>query len=99
MIADNVIACRRRARRGDAGRRDGQHSGPKLRRRRGRHSGRPGHSGGRHGNVLDGNIVTQMGTGIWFTQAGNFYGGNRVSAQTPFVGADGQADWGGNVGF
>jgi hypothetical protein len=51
------------------------------------------------GNVLDGNIVTHMGTGIWFTQTGNFYGSNRVSAATPFVGTDGQSDWGGNVGF
>jgi hypothetical protein len=51
------------------------------------------------GIVLDGNIVTQMRTGIWFSQTGNFYGSNRVSAPTTFVGTDGQTDWGGNVGF
>jgi hypothetical protein len=51
------------------------------------------------GNVLDGNIVTRMATGIWFTQTGNFYGNNRVSAPTPFAGTDGQIDWGGNVSF
>lgn len=51
------------------------------------------------GNVLDGNIVTEMITGIKFTQTGNFYGSNRVSAPTPFVGTDGQTDWGGNVSF
>jgi hypothetical protein len=51
------------------------------------------------GNVLDSNIVTRMGTGIWFTQSGNFYGSNRVSAPMPFVGTDGQTDWGGNFSF
>jgi hypothetical protein len=51
------------------------------------------------GIVLDGNIVTQMSTGISFSQTGHFYGSNRVSAATPFVGTDGQTDWGGNVGF
>jgi hypothetical protein len=51
------------------------------------------------GNVLDGNIVIHMGTGIWFSQTGNFFGSNRVSAQTAFMGTDGQTDWGGNVGF
>lgn len=51
------------------------------------------------GNVLESNIVTRMLTGIWFTQAGNLYGSNRVSAPTPFVGVEGQIDWGGNFGF
>jgi parallel beta-helix repeat protein len=52
------------------------------------------------GVVLEGNIVRNVDVGIDFTgSTGNFYGNNRVSATTPFVGTDGQTDWGGNVSF
>ena len=53
------------------------------------------------GNVVEASIVQNpSGTGIRFQQDGNFYGNNRVSAQTPFdLGDTTQTDWGGNVSF
>lgn len=54
------------------------------------------------GVILEGNIIRDLGVGIEFTataSSGNFYGNNRVSAKTPFIGTEGQTDWGGNVSF
>jgi hypothetical protein len=56
-------------------------------------------------NVLDANVGRPpaegpAGWGIRFMQGGNFYGNNRMSAQTPYdVGGLPQTDWGGNVGY
>jgi len=56
-------------------------------------------------NTLDGNIVAPANRteraplGMVFNGVGNFYGDNRMAAQTPFVGGMGQTDWGGNVGY
>jgi len=56
-------------------------------------------------NTLDGNIAWATGgrralIGMAFTADGNFYGNNRMAAQTPFVlGGTVQTDWGGNVGY
>jgi hypothetical protein len=54
------------------------------------------------GNQIDSNAVMIGGasTGIRFDAADNFYGGNRVSAATPFdLRGFRQVDWGGNVSF
>jgi hypothetical protein len=57
-------------------------------------------------NTLDGNVAApgrfgeRARTGMAFTADGNFYGDNRMAAQTPFVvGGTVQTDWGGNVGY
>jgi hypothetical protein len=57
-------------------------------------------------NTLDGNIAApgrfgeRARTGMAFTADGNFYGNNRMAAQTAFVlGGTVQTDWGGNVGY
>jgi hypothetical protein len=57
-------------------------------------------------NTLDGNIAPPPGPGrqrrigMEFTADGNFYGNNRMAAQTPFaLGGTVQIDWGGNVGY
>jgi hypothetical protein len=55
------------------------------------------YSGGR--TVVDSNIIRGTSVGIEFVSDGNFYGGNRVSATSPYVGLEGQIDWGGNVSF
>ena len=49
--------------------------------------------------VVEGNIVRGTAVGIEFISDGNFYGNNRVSATTSFVGTNAQTDWGGNVSF
>ena len=51
--------------------------------------------------IIDSNIVLGPTVGIEFEEGvtGIYYGDNRVSAITPFVGTDGQTDWGGNVSF
>jgi hypothetical protein len=57
-------------------------------------------------NTLDGNIGApptpggRAPVGMEFTADGNFYGDNRMAAQTPFaLGGTMQTDWGGNVGY
>ena len=57
------------------------------------------------GNTLDGNVAPptaecSSAVGIRFMQGGNYYGNNRMAAQTPFAtGGVAQTDWGGNVGY
>ncbi len=65
----------------------------------------PGHSGwgiliDGNANVIEDNIILpafnfRLTTG----GSGNFYGNNRVSAPTIFLGTDGWVDWGDNVRF
>lgn len=56
-------------------------------------------------NIVDGNLILPdadgtVQVGIEFTEDGNFYGNNRVSAEVPFAhGGTVQTDWGGNVAF
>jgi len=51
--------------------------------------------------VIEGNIIRSSDIGILFESSGStcYVGNNRVSASTPFVGLEGQIDWGGNVSF
>ena len=52
------------------------------------------------GAIIEGNIIRNAEVGIEFRDStGNFFGNNRVSANSPFVGAGGQTDWGGNASF
>lgn len=57
-------------------------------------------------NTIDANVAppvqgfTQPGAGVRFRQGGNFYGNNRMWAQTPYdLGGLPQTDWGGNIGY
>lgn len=51
--------------------------------------------------IVDGNIIRgpTIGIDIRLQYPTVFFGNNRVSATTPFVGTEGQTDWGGNVSF
>jgi len=51
--------------------------------------------------VIDGNFVMGSAVGLEFVEGatGNYFGNNRVSATTPFIGLGSQIDWGGNVSF
>jgi hypothetical protein len=61
------------------------------------------------GNTLDANVAPPKtpvenprppSYGIQFLQPGNFYGNNRMWAQTPYQTSGlSQVDWGGNVGY
>jgi hypothetical protein len=59
------------------------------------------------GNTLEANIAPPSpedagggSPGIEFTADGNYYGNNRMAAQTPFsLGGTTQINWGGNVGY
>jgi hypothetical protein len=51
-------------------------------------------------NIIEANIILPVfNFGIAMDGSGNFYGNNRVSTPTPFLGTEGQTDWGGNVSF
>ena len=51
-------------------------------------------------NVADGNIISNVRTGFWFDADDNFFGDNRINAETPIqLNGTTQIDWGGNVEF